>query len=91
MRQSPAFSVLISYLQKEKPEHLIACLNSLLRQTCPADEWVIVEDGPLTQELYTVVDLYAQEHPGLIKRVRLRSMSAWALRWPKGFGTAPVS
>ena len=67
------FSVLISIYYKEKPQFLIQCLNSLLQQTLPADEWVIVEDGPLTQELYKVLDLYEKQYPKLVKRVKLHS------------------
>lgn len=65
------FSVLMSLYIKEKPEYLEACLQSLLHQTLPAKEWVIVEDGPLTKELYAVLDSYEKNYPGLIKRVPL--------------------
>ena len=65
------FSVLMSVYKKEKPQYLIQCLDSLLQQTLPADEWVIVEDGPLTEALYDVLDLYERQHPKLIKRIRL--------------------
>ena len=65
------FSVLMSVYIKEKPEYLDACFKSLLRQTTQADEWVVVEDGPLTKELYDVLDAYEHDYPGLIKRVRL--------------------
>ena len=33
---------------KEKPEYVDGCFKSLLRQTVKANEWVVVEDGPLT-------------------------------------------
>ncbi len=64
-------SVLMSLYFKEKPEYVEECFQSLLRQTVQADEWVVVEDGPLTDELYAVLDRYEKEHPGLIKRVPL--------------------
>lgn len=64
-------SVLLSLYIKEKPEYVEECFQSLLRQTVPADEWVVVEDGPLTGELYAVLEKYEREHPGLIKRVPL--------------------
>lgn len=68
---NPAFSVLLSIYYKEKPAYAAACFDSLLAQTVPADEWVIVEDGPLTPELYALLDAYQEQHPGLIKRVPL--------------------
>ena len=64
-------SVLMSLYIKEKPEYVEECFQSLLRQTVPANEWVVVEDGPLTDELYAVLEKYQKEHPGLIKRVPL--------------------
>ena len=47
------------------------CFNSLLNQTEKADEWVIVEDGPLSEEMYGLLERYQNDYPGLIKRVPL--------------------
>lgn len=65
------FSVLLSLYIKENPRYLQECFDSLLHQTQTATEWVIVEDGPLSQELYQVLDSYQERFPGLIKRVPL--------------------
>ena len=65
------FSVLMSVYIKENPEYLRECFESLLLQTVQPKEWVIVEDGPLTVALYTVLDEYQDKFPGLIKRVPL--------------------
>jgi len=62
-------SVLMSLYIKEKPEYAKACFDSLLNQTVQADEWVIVEDGPLSKEMYELLDEYQAKHPGLIKRI----------------------
>lgn len=64
-------SVLMSIYVKEKPEYARACFESLLAQTVKANEWVIVEDGPLTPELYALLDEYEKAYPTLIKRVPL--------------------
>lgn len=64
-------SVLMSVYIKEKPEYLRECFESLLKQTVQADEWVVVEDGPLTEELYSVLDEYEKKYETLIKRVPL--------------------
>ena len=64
-------SVLMSIYIKEKPEYVAECFESLLNQTVKADEWVIVEDGPLTERMYILLDHYQQQNPGLIKRVPL--------------------
>lgn len=65
-------SVLMSLYHKEKPGYAEECFQSLLKQTVTANEWVIVEDGPLTDELYEVLDRYEKNYPGLIKRVPLK-------------------
>lgn len=57
---------------KEKPEYTRACFESLLtHQTVQADEWIIVEDGPLTDEMYDLLVEYQKSYPGLIKRIPL--------------------
>ncbi len=63
------FSVLMSLYIKEKTEYCKACFDSLLAQTVPATEWVVVEDGPLSPEMYALLESYEATHPGLIKRV----------------------
>lgn len=62
-------SVLMSLYIKEKPEYARECFESLLSQTVRADEWVIVEDGPLTDEMYALLEEYQRKYPGLIKRI----------------------
>ena len=56
------YSVLMSLYKKEKPEYLRLALNSMLEQTVAPDEIVLVEDGPLTDELYAVLDEYPMLH-----------------------------
>lgn len=51
-------TVLMSVYHKESPAHLQRCLDSLLTQTLPADEIVIVEDGPLGEPLDAIIAGY---------------------------------
>lgn len=55
------FSVLMSVYKKEKPEYLREALESVINQTLPPDEIVLVEDGPLTPELDAVLDEIASK------------------------------
>ncbi len=55
------FSVLMSVYKKEKPQYFAECMESLLSQTVTADEIVLVEDGPLTPELYDMIDRYSKK------------------------------
>lgn len=64
------FSVLLSLYYKEKPEYLRQSLDSILSQTMLPDEIVMVKDGPLTDELETVLEEYKDKFP-LFKIVAL--------------------
>lgn len=55
------YSVLMSLYKKEKPEYLRLALDSMLNQTITPDEIVLVEDGPLTDELYAVLNEYDEQ------------------------------
>ena len=48
----------MSLYKKEHPEFLRLALDSMISQTVKPDEIVLVEDGPLTDELYKVVEEY---------------------------------
>lgn len=54
------YSVLMSLYKKEKPEYLKLALESMINQSIKPDEIVLVEDGPLTKELYDVIDEYKE-------------------------------
>lgn len=56
------YSVLMSLYKKEKPEYLKLALDSMINQTVAPDEIVLVEDGPLTDELYEVLNEYPMLH-----------------------------
>lgn len=56
------FSVLISLYKNEKPEYLREALDSVLNQTLLPNEIVIVEDGPLTKELNSVLQEYTEKN-----------------------------
>ena len=67
---STPFSVLMSVYRKESPEFLWEALDSVFDQTAVPAEVVLVEDGPLTNELHALLDDYGRTHPSL-KRVPL--------------------
>ncbi len=62
-------SVLMSVYDKESSAYLYRSLDSLANQTFQADEIVLVEDGPLGQELSAVIGRFQKSM--LIKRVKL--------------------
>lgn len=60
-----SFSVLLSLYHKESPLFLHQSLASIFTQTLLSTEVVLVEDGPLTDELYAVVKEFANCHSEL--------------------------
>ena len=77
-------SVLMSIYIKEKPEYVRQCFESLLNQTVQANEWVVVEDGPLTKKMYSVLDEYQSKYPELIVRVPLKENMGLGLALREG-------
>lgn len=65
------FSILLSLYNKEKANYLDECLSSIKNQTVGADQVVIVEDGPLTAELYEMLSRWEEQLP--IERVVLEN------------------
>ncbi len=49
------YSVLLSVYEKDNPEHLREAISSMVRQTVPPDDFLIVCDGPLTEALDRVI------------------------------------
>lgn len=66
-RKEDGYSVLMSVYDKEKPEYLRASLNSIIGQSLPPDEIILVCDGPLRPQLETVI----REFSSSLKLLRL--------------------
>lgn len=52
------YSVLMSVYNKENPQFLEESIESMLNQTVPSDDFVLVCDGPLTTDLNKVIEKY---------------------------------
>lgn len=63
------YSVLMSLYIKEDAENFRMAIYSMINQSLPPDEIVLVEDGPLTDELYGVINEVKELYPGLITSV----------------------
>lgn len=61
------YTVMMSVYSRVDCGELKTAIDSMLAQTLPPAEFVIVKDGPLTSELDTVIDGYCREHPRLFK------------------------
>lgn len=65
------YSVLMSVYVKEHASYFDNSINSMLKQTKKTNDFVIVCDGKLTEELNEVIHKYDKEYPGLFSVVRL--------------------
>lgn len=66
------FSVLISVYEKEDHNYFKEALDSILvNQSITPDELVIVKDGPLTQQLDDIIDVYQKKNSSIVKVVQL--------------------
>lgn len=65
------YSVLMSVYYGEKAEFLRLSADSIFGQTVPTDDFVLMCDGPLTDELNIVIDELLQEHGDVLRVIRL--------------------
>lgn len=71
LRDFPPYSVLMSVYCKDLPEYLEEAIDSMARQSIVPQEIVLVEDGKLTDSLYSAICACQKRYPGLIRRVSL--------------------
>lgn len=67
------FSVLMSLYIKEQADYFAECMDSVLSNTVLPNEIVIVLDGPITDELKSVLEAYIQSNPNLYVIVPLKT------------------
>ena len=65
------YSVLMTVYKKDNPEYFQQSLKSMLEQSVPPDEVLVITDGPITDELQTVIDTLDKNYPGIINEIRL--------------------
>jgi glycosyltransferase involved in cell wall biosynthesis len=74
----------VSVYHKEDSSYLQLALNSVINQTYPPSEIVLVKDGPLTSELNEVIDMFLTSHKGLFKIVENETNLGLGLSLAKG-------
>lgn len=81
-----SYSVLMSVYAREKPAYLEKAIQSMLDQTVPTDDFVLVCDGPLTDGLYAVIDAFCEKHPHLFRIIRLEENVGLGAALAEGVG-----
>ena len=66
------YSVLMSVYYKEKPEYLRKSAQSIFAQTVPTNDFVLMCDGPLTEELDDVICQLQEAHGDVLRVIRLK-------------------
>ncbi len=66
------YSVLMSVYFKEKPEYLSAAIQSMFDQTIPTDDFILVCDGSLTEDLDSVIEKFEKKYPTSFCVIRLK-------------------
>lgn len=80
----PKYSVLMSVYHKENPQFLKISIDSMINQTVRPDEFVIVKDGPLTQELNEIIGKFILAFPNLFKIIENKTNLGLGLSLNKG-------
>lgn len=65
------YSVLMSVYHREKPEYLRQSIQSMLDQTAMTNDFVLVCDGKLTDNLYKVINAYEEKYPDIFNVVHI--------------------
>lgn len=66
-----SYSVLMSVYMKEKAEYLQKSMESIFAQTILTNDFVLVCDGPLGDELNAVIEAMQKQYPEILHVVRL--------------------
>ncbi|MCF8020013.1 MAG: glycosyltransferase [Vallitaleaceae bacterium] len=68
------FSVLMSVYHKENPDYFKEALDSILsRQTLKPDEFILVVDGPVNEDLNMIIDEYEKKYVRILRVFRLEN------------------
>ena len=68
----PKFSVAMSVYKNDNPEWFDIALYSIVTQTIPPNEIVLIIDGPVTSEIHNVIDKYDCLYKNLFKVIEFK-------------------
>ncbi|MDU2096472.1 glycosyltransferase [uncultured Finegoldia sp.] len=67
------YSVLMSVYYKERPEYLRQAMKSIFNQTVLTNDFVLICDGPLTEELDAVINEFKHIHEDILNVYRIEN------------------
>lgn len=71
-KELPPYSVLMSVYYNDNADYLELAINSMLKQTVFPNQYVIVKDGGVTEEIQVVLDNFLKKYPTLFTMVELK-------------------
>lgn len=78
------YSVLMSVYYKENPEFLKQSIESMLEQTVITNDFCLVKDGQLSEELEMVISEYCEKYPDIFNVVELKENLGLGLALARG-------
>lgn len=78
------YSILMSVYYKDNPKWLKESIESMLNQTIKTDDFVIVEDGPIPNELENVLIEYKTKYLNIFKIIKLEKNQGLGLALATG-------
>jgi len=84
LNEIPPYSVLMSVYAKEKATHIKIAIESILNQTVKPAEFVLVKDGPLTDELEKIIENFVSSNENLFKIIKLEKNLGLGFALQKG-------
>jgi glycosyltransferase involved in cell wall biosynthesis len=78
------YSALMSVYKNDNEEYLKLAIESMLKQTIPPEQFVIVLDGEVPNETEKVINEYLNNHPNVFTLVKLRNNSGLATALNEG-------
>lgn len=69
MKPLEKISVLLAVYQKDSDQALIEALNSVIGQTYPPEEILIMQDGPVKKSIENIIQEYKEKYPELITHI----------------------
>lgn len=78
------YSVLMSVYCKESADSLKESMDSVFNQTIMCNEFVLIEDGPLTEELDNLIEKYKNKYNSILKIVKFEKNVGLGLALNRG-------
>lgn len=74
VKDYPSFSVLMSVYKRDNPRYLDIALDSIEQQTIKPNEIVLVEDGPVSEKIQSVINEHIRRSTIQFKNIKLKKI-----------------